>query len=392
MKNGITYLLGIALFLLSGITAVFADEQPTNAYQTVQNLEEQWLVYDKEYKSYVPFLKQMHGTPAALYLELNLDSYKGYILQLTAKQEAYLFIQAQLYKPIAPNQQVLLNIDSLKNTHQKSVILISLYNQAGHTLLPSAAMVRKVSAAAAADINGQKDLAPLKPVNRSGLSNFIILSALLIVSLYAFLWNYHPKAFNSFYSIKYLFSLSFKEDTVFISRPLSRISMLFIFAHSMLLSFLYMIIQKSSGELALNDRYLQAAVSFFDLFAYFFVATIIVFGLILGKYIFTSLLGNLFNLSKVVHLHFFEYLLYSRVFYTILVAGVFVIYISYPALLPAAIEEVILIIIIFNFARLFIINFALNKLTSVKNLYLFSYLCATELTPLLIGIKVLIGK
>jgi hypothetical protein len=392
MKKGITYLLGIALFLLSGITTVFADEQPTNAYQTVHNLAEQWLVYDKEYKSYVPFLKQMHGTPAALYLELNLDSYKGYILQISAKQAAYMFIQAQLCRSVAPNQQVLLNIDSLKNTHQKSVVLISLYNQAGHTLLPSAAMVRKVSAAAAADLNAQKDLAPLKPINRSGLSNFIILSALLIVSLYAFLWNYHPKAFNSFYSIKYLFSLSFKEDTVFISRPLSRISMLFIFAHSMLLSFLYMIIQKSSGELALNDRYLQAAVSFFDLFVYFFIATIIVFGLILGKYIFTSLLGNLFNLSKVVHLHFFEYLLYSRVFYTILVAGVFVIYISYPALLPAAIEEVILIIIIFNFARLFIINFALNKLTSVKNLYLFSYLCATELTPLLIGIKVLIGK
>jgi hypothetical protein len=37
-----------------------------------------------------------------------------------------------------------------------------------------------------------------------------------------------------------------------------------------------------------------------------------------------------------------------------------------------------------------VINFALNKLTSVKNLYLFSYLCATELIPLLIGIKVLV--
>jgi hypothetical protein len=340
----------------------------------------------------VPFLKEMHGTPSALYLELNLDSYKGYVLQLGNVQPAYMFIQAQLYKQIVPGQQVLLNIDSLKKAHQKSVILLSLYHQAGHSVLPSAVLVRKVSAAADASLGIQKELAPLKPVNRSGLSNFIILSALLIVSLYAFLWNYHPKAFNSFYSFKYLFSLSFREDTVFISRPLSRISMLFIFAHSMLLSFLYIIIQKSSGELALNDRYLQAAVSFFDLFAYFFVATSIIFGLIIAKYLFTSLLGNLFNLSKVVHLHFFEYLLYSRLFYTLLVAVVFVIYVSYPILLPKAIEEVILLIIIFNFIRLFIINFALNKLTSVKNLYLFSYLCATELTPLLIGIKVLIGK
>lgn len=392
MKAIITYLLGIIVLLLLGVNMVFADEQPTHAYQVVQNLEEQWLVYDKEYNSYVPFLKEMHGKPAVLYLELNLDSYKGYILQITNTQTAYLFIQAQLYKQIPPNQQLMLNVDSLKNTHQKSAILISLYNQRGHSVLPAAAMVRKVSASTDISLSGQMDVAPLKPINRGELSDFIILSALLIVSLYAFLWNYHPKAFNSFYSFKYLFSFSYKEDTVFISRPLSRISMLFIFAHSMLLSFLYIIIQKSSGELTINDRYLQAAVSFFNLFAYFFIATSIVFGLILAKYIFTSLLGNLFNLSKVVHLHFFEYLLYSRLFYTILVAGVFMIYISYPTLLPKAIEEVILIIIIFNFIRLFIINFALNKLTSVKNLYLFSYLCATELTPLLIGIKVLIGK
>jgi hypothetical protein len=391
MKSVITYLLSIHLLLLLIVSVAFADTQPATAYQVVQNLEEQWLVYDKDYKGYVPFLKEMHGTPAALYLELNLDSYRGYILQITNTQEAYMFIQAQLYKHITPHQQVMLNIDSLRTIHQKPVVLISLYNQSGHTVIPVVAMVRKVSVSAENILAQEADITPLKPVNRSGLGNFIILSAMLIVSLYAFLWNHHPKAFNNYYNLKHLFALSFKEDTVFISRPLSRISLLFMFAHSMLLSFLYIIIQKSSGELALNDRYLQSAVSFFELFAYFFIATSIVFGLIIGKYIFISLLGNLFNLSKVVHMHFFEYLLYSRLFYTIIVAGVFVVYISYPTLLPQAIEEIIFIIIVFNFIRLFIINFALNKLTSVKNLYLFSYLCATELTPLLIGIKVLIG-
>jgi hypothetical protein len=253
-------------------------------------------------------------------------------------------------------------------------------------------MVRKVRASSDLDLTEQSDNAPLKLANRSGLGNFIILAALLIVALYAFLWNYHPKAFNSYYSLKSLFSFSFKEDTVFVSRPLSRISMLFIFAHSMLLSYLYILIQKSSGGLSINDRFLQAATSFVDLFSYFFIATAIVFGLIVAKYVFISLLGNLFNLSKIVHMHFFEYLLYSRVFYTIIVAAVFVVYISYPTFLPQAIEEIIFIIVVFNFIRLFIINFALNRFTSVKNLYLFSYLCATELTPLLIGIKVLIGK
>jgi hypothetical protein len=392
MKRFFTCLLNLHLLLLLVVDTVFADTQPANAYQVVQNLEEQWLVYDKEYQGYVPFLKEMHGTPAAVYLELNLDSYRGYILQITNTQEVYMFIQAKLYQHIAAHQQVMLNIDSLRNTQQKPVVLISLYNHSGHAILPVVAMVRKVSASSESNLAGETNLTPLKPVNRSGLSNFIILAALLIVSLYAFLWNYHPKAFHSYYNFKSLFTLSLKEDTVFISRPLSRISLLFIVAHSMLLSFLYMVVQKSAGGLALKDRYLEAATSFFDLFSYFFIATSIVFILVISKYIFISLLGNLFNLSKVVHMHFFEYLLYSRIFYTIIVAAVFVVYISYPALLPQAIEEIIFLIIVFNFIRLFIINFALNRVTSVKNLYLFSYLCATELTPLLIGIKVLIGK
>jgi hypothetical protein len=392
MKSIIKYLLSFFILLLSLVNVAIADVPQSDAYQVVQNLEEQWMVYDSEYKGYVPFLKEMHGNPSALYLELNLDSYKGYFLQVSHTQGGYLFIQAQLYKKIASQEQIRLSIDSLKNLQQKSAILISLYNASGHTTMPSVAMVRKVTASKDIGLAEQSDVTPLKPATRSGLGDFIILSALLIVTLYAFLWNYHPKAFNSYYSLKSLFSFSFKEDTVFVSRPLSRISMLFIFAHSMLLSFLYILIQKSSGGLAINDHYLQNSVTFVNLFSYFFIATAVVFGLILGKYMFIYLLGNLFNLSKIVHMHFFEYLLYSRVFYTIVVATVFVLYISYPALLPEAIEEIIFVIVVFNFVRLFIINFALNRFTSVKNLYLFSYLCATELTPLLIGIKVLIGN
>ena len=201
MKSIIKYLLSFFILLLSLVNVAIANVPRADAYQVVQNLEEQWMVYDSEYKGYVPFLKEMHGNPSALYLELNLDSYKGYFLQVSHTQGGYLFIQAQLYKKIASQEQIRLSIDSLKNLQQKSAILISLYNASGHTTMPSVAMVRKVTASKDISLAEQSDVTPLKPATRSGLGDFIILSALLIVTLYAFLWNYHPKAFNSYYSL-----------------------------------------------------------------------------------------------------------------------------------------------------------------------------------------------
>lgn len=367
-----------------------AIDIPQANYQTIEDLEESWQVYDADYKSYIPYLQRVHGNTEALHLQLNLNNYKGYRLLIQTPKPVYLFIQAQLNRKLTGGQTLILHIDSLRKIYPQPTVLLSFYNQLGHSTKPSVSIINYIERSSGNTIQ-EVSVLPLKPREQSGLEDFSIVAAILITALFAFLWNYHPNAFRSYYNIKPLFSLSIKEDTVLVSRPLSRLSMLFILNHSLLLSFLYILIQKSSGKQLLNDYVLQTASSFGELFYYFSLLSLSIFILIIAKYFFLYFLGSLFNLSNVIHIHFYKYLLFSRLFYSVIVPILFVIYLSFPLAISTASQQVIYIIIAFNFIRLLIINFALNKLTSVKNLYLFSYLCATELTPLLIGIKVLVA-
>jgi hypothetical protein len=388
MKLFAYILFVFSLFPTSQLLA--AVEIPEANYQTIEDLEESWQVYDADYKSYIPYLQRVHGNTEALHLELNINNYKGYRLLIQTPRPVYLFVQAQLNRKLADGQTLVLNIDSLRKIYRQPTVLLSFYNQLGHSVKPSVSIINFIERSSGNTIQ-EVSVLPLKPRGQSGLEDFAIVAAILITALFAFLWNYHPSAFKSYYNIKPLLSLAIKEDTVLISRPLSRLSMLFILNHSLLLSFLYILIQKSSGKQLLNDRILQTASSFSELFYYFSLLSLSIFILIIAKYFFLYFLGSLFNLSNVIHIHFYKYLLFSRLFYSIIVPVLFVIYLSFPLAISTASQQVIYIIIAFNFIRLVIINFALNKLTSVKNLYLFSYLCATELTPLLIGIKVLVA-
>jgi hypothetical protein len=116
----------------------------------------------------------------------------------------------------------------------------------------------------------------------------------------------------------------------------------------------------------------------------------LIFALLLGKYLLIQAVGSVFKLSGVTHVHFYEYLLFSRVFYTAVVFLQFALFLVAPVWVSVIAEVIIWVVLLFNIVRIVVINSVLSRLTSAKNLYLFSYLCTTELIPLLIGIKILI--
>jgi hypothetical protein len=101
-------------------------------------------------------------------------------------------------------------------------------------------------------------------------------------------------------------------------------------------------------------------------------------------------LGSLFRLDKVVDVHFFDFIHYSKVFYTLLVPVLVLIFTSYLSYIDRVESLCTVIIIGFALLRILLISFRLNKLVPDRNLYLFSYLCVTELVPLLTGIKLLL--
>ena len=386
----------LGIFLLLAATGCFCasalgqTQKSRTEYDLIENLSDQWLVYDNVYQSYVPYLHDRYPMQYTLNLVIDPAKYRSYRILLQAEQPCYLFVQSKLVRLIGPQESVSLDLDSIQNLTKSQSLLFTLYNAEGHQAAPLAQVVfphmQHVQVATAT----VKDELQAKLRSKNSFTNFLILAAVFVLGLYAFLWNYHPKAFSQYFNLRFMIPGALREDVPLINKPLSGSSLLFVLAHSFLLSLFYITVQQSSDRLFANVLVVDATDQFWPIAQYFLIMSGLIFALLLGKYLLIQAVGSVFKLSGVIHVHFYEYLLFSRVFYTVVVFLQFALFLVAPVWVSVIAEVIIWVVLLFNIVRIVIINSVLSRLTSAKNLYLFSYLCTTELIPLLIGIKILI--
>ena len=398
-------LFNLHIFLLFLTLTVQAETSPGEQqtyveknYFVVHELQYDWQVYDRKYSAYVPYLREKHGNVNSASVPLELNAYQGYELLFYTDQEVYVFVNAALHKRFDAGSWMVFRMDSLRNAYRKSLPKANV--EASHIFLtfysPSRALPLQTAL-----IGHRKNVRQEKisstiptltalPKRPSVFNYFLIIACLFILANYAFLFNLHPGAFTRFYSIKSLFGGSYRDGVPPVGKPLTGINLLFLLNHGFLLSLLYMLIREGSRRLFFSDQVLRTQEGLWDYLFNFGVVGLLIFFLLIFKYLGTYVLGNLFRLDKVVNVHFFEFIHYSKVFYTLLVPVLVLIFISYPSLINQADTLCIAFIIGFALLRILLISFKLNKLAPHRNLYLFSYLCVTELVPLLTGIKILL--
>nr|MCU0325617.1 DUF4271 domain-containing protein [Spirosomataceae bacterium] len=123
------------------------------------------------------------------------------------------------------------------------------------------------------------------------------------------------------------------------------------------------------------------------LFSNYIRITLVTFIVLLLKYFFISLVGQLFNLEKVVDIHYFKIIQASIIFYTALVGVLLVFFTGY---LPKDIDWSVYLfapMVIFYLLRFFILYFTINRSVPIQSLYLISYLCIVELLPIILGMR-----
>lgn len=355
-------------------------------------MEDQWLIYDDSYKDYVPYLRRQYGLQPTVSLVLDLEKYRRYSLLLQVPKTTHIFVQSRLSRTLRASSRMVLSIDSLQRKYNASSVLLTLYQPGVHTELPLAQIVY------VADKMTAKSGVAIRPANKtsqpklrpaSDFRDFATVTAILLLIFYTFLLNYYPKAFERNFSLQSLTALDLRGDMAFMAKPLNPTNLLFLTSHSMLLSLFYMIGQRYSSGYFANLLPFEASETFSGLCAYFLVFTVFLFAMLVGKYLFIYAMGVVFDMGKTTSPHYHEYLVFSRLFFLFAVLVQFVLLITYPQWLWWLMPLMLVSIVILNIIRTLIIGTVLNKLTSFRNLYLFSYLCTTELIPLLVGVKLL---
>ena len=388
MKNRIPviyFLLFVSHLLLLAANA-YGEVGPAKQYFLVKDVSQEWMVYEQREKEYVPYVAEQHNSQLAVNSIIDLESNRHYELLIYVEKDNYLFLDGALRENLKAGTWRVMRIDSLYRIYKSPQLMITIYGspgQAGKTVLIGH---RKASVEKLITIEEESFL-NLKPREESVMSDFFVLGILLLIIIAAFLFNGYPRAFERIYSVSDLFQVNIRDESFLINKPFSRVNLLFIAFLSLQLGYLYLFTQDKQYNLFSSKELLLTGQTLSDTWFNFFKISLLCFVILISKFFSLYILGTLYRLEGVANIHYFKIIQASLLFYTTVLLLTSLA--SFYVFDWSSLVRTFLIIpgIIFYVLRVILIFFTISNSTTVKNLYLISYLCIVELIPLIIGVR-----
>jgi hypothetical protein len=334
--------------------------------QTVKDLKPLWKIFTANKLN--DFNAQ---STKSIHLSLDLTEDNPRFLRIESSKCFYLFINSIF---ITKSHKLHLSADSLKRRYS-TIIFISIYQPYGIVNLETS-WVSTV----------QDDLLfnPKRPTD--SFSNFILVASLVLIIFFTVLFRTNPQLTLDYFDFTKLFLFRDREESQITLRITSSVNLLFYLFCSLLTSLAVMTTSHFSAEgLSILTRSPSFSTNH-SIVQWLFIAFTIL-GLLMAKLAFGAILALLYNWKDVAGFQFFNFvrvLIFSLAL--IGLAGIFCfslnINANYFNLLKAG-----CFLLALGVGLLF---FKLRTRTSFRSFHLFSYLCATEIFPLMILIKVLL--
>ncbi|MHA6249527.1 DUF4271 domain-containing protein [Pontibacter sp. CAU 1760] len=235
----------------------------------------------------------------------------------------------------------------------------------------------------------QKNQRPLSLRVREYTNQSAFILFLLVVGLlYGILRTNFPNDFRNLYSLKALLPANALEEESGIKSVGSVSSLLFVLAFSLTLALPIAAIHTNVQQIQLFNQLFP--VSEASIITKILFYTLLILAVILLKYLFLKIMGFIFGLEQMVQLQYRTFLR-SMLFLGIFLPLVMLLYLVLNAVMPNTILLIsnlaVSIVLTVTLMRVFV---TVNKRASVLNLHLFSYLCATEVIPLAIMLKLIV--
>lgn len=359
---------------------------PNQSYYLVKDFQDDWQVYDERYQNYVPYLRERHQSYKSFSIFLDLDAYRSYQLLYYATKDNYLFINASLQKKLPAKQWVVLNLDSLHRVYDTHEIFLTFYSTLPG-LEDKTLLIGNAIKQAQRPIEIAESQITAKPRVVNAYQDFFTLAGLLLLGCFAFLYNFQAKAFQKFFNIRDLLTVSKRSESSVQNAGLDLSSILFIANLSLVIAYLYMFAVSKNIEIFGGRQLVSYSDTLSDLMLTYFEISLIILLLFGAKYLSIYLLGSLYRLNKITNFHFFKIIQASGLFFLLLLAVLMLLFYTQPYLSDNVANGLTAVVSSFFLARLALLYFSINKLASLKNLYLFSYLCIVELIPLIVGMR-----
>ena len=365
----------ILIFYLCSFT--FCMGQGPEGFNVVKDLKSEWLFYNSKEANYLPYIPENGQQTNAIHFFLNIDRYPGESLIVNYPDNTSLWIDDKLIQNYAKSELVITRIDSLREIIPGEELHIILYNPNKNFN-----QLRTIVGHEATTWNSYDQLNKITKRKDFAEKDSFLIITLIIISLFTLLFQLFPKDFRDFFNIGSLFLVSTASDDFFKPKTQLKAQMIFLLALSSLIAFLLVVYHYYQPLQPLTSLLGDAGV-----IGSWMIITFLTYLVIISKYLLIYLASALFNIGDKINYYFFEIVILSMVFYTllfILLAGIELLSFSST---ESFIKIMVYPIVVFYILRLIILFFKIRSGTSIKNLHLFSYLCSTELLPIVIGLK-----
>lgn len=357
-----------------------SERLPVGEGQVIKTFEE-WLKIDENGR-YVPFIGYEKTDSPVIGIVLDLPRYVGNSLRCCVPKQSAILIEQQMVGHYDKAGCVLFDIDSLQRLYGREQVLISVYQPKSffENLDFSVVTKGKGQQAVVSDLSLKRENTPLE--------NFFIVGLLVLLGSYAFQINQFPRTFKNLYDFGKVFSFKVREENTRV-KLFHELHFVFLLHHCLLVAYLLILLTSAHSLVDLS-----AVIGQQDTFWAFVITwlklAVAVFLVIWLKYIMVMMLGSLFGLKALKYMHALDFMRMSLILWSFVFVVMTLIYASALVANPLYANILVYIFIAFAFARVVVLYYRLFTSKSFRNVYLFSYICASEIIPLFVGLELFI--
>lgn len=217
--------------------------------------------------------------------------------------------------------------------------------------------------------------------------DFVVVTGLLLVIYFVVIARTNPKLTGDYLSVTKMLSLRESDDVQANARLMNSANLQFYLCSSMLLALtLSMIFQHLPDRFAIPGKF--ESTSFWSSAGQWFMLTLVIVGLFFAKSILIFLSTRLFGLEGFARIHLFNWMRLMLLFCGALSVIIFVYFIwrnNNPEVFLFFLNAITVALALW----VVLVFLKLNGRSEHSMFHLFSYICATEIIPLLIISRVL---
>jgi hypothetical protein len=363
----IKYLL--VLLLLSVISCLSAQPKVSSE----KNLRSNWIKYEDGKFEY---LGQENSLINTLYLKIETNQFSGGLLSIQSARPFFIFFNGQVAGEYEGKK--LFNLDSLTRIHYTPSFIVAIHQKDINPRDLKTAIIVPVREASTL-------VSPLKPVTY--FRDFVILSGLIVILLFLLIIRLNPKLTSDYFSVIRIFSLREGEDAQSNARLASSSNLQFYIICSLLLGFYMMIVIHHLPDEYILPLYFKGSTFWTTVWQWIRISTVIL-SIFFIKILLVFSLTRLFGLKGLARIHFFNWV---RLLFIVFGGSSIILFVYYilRGQSPVFFISFLTLVVGTLTVWVFIAFLKLNGKTEHSMFHLFSYICATEIIPLLITIKVL---